>query len=77
MGGLTGIVTLAMTAAVHMSIHRTFVLPSKVLSLAKARLSDKAGGSNKTLYQPKLDQYLRAKEELKNQYSRPRSSSIR
>lgn len=51
---------LIITSAVHVSVHRTFVIPSKTLSLAKARISDESNDP-RTTKQRKLEAYLKAK----------------
>lgn len=61
-GTMAGIFSLLLfiTAIVHVSVHRTFVVPSTTLSLAKARISDESNDA-RTTKQRKLEAYLKAK----------------
>lgn len=58
-------VLLAITYYVNYDLHRTFVKPSKTLSLAKARAVDEANDS-RTPYERKRQNYERARQALEN-----------
>ena len=58
-------ILLAITYYVHYDLQRTFVKPSKTLSLAKARAVDEANDS-RTHYERKLQNYETARHELEN-----------
>ena len=58
-------VLLGITYYVNCDLHRTFVKPSKTLSLAKARAVDEANDS-RTPYERKLQNYESARQALEN-----------
>ena len=56
---------LPITVVVHIAVHQTFVVPSKILSLNKARLSDE-DNEKRSKYERALNAYNKAKTDLED-----------